>query len=171
MKSVYLFVLLLAVAVLEMTAQDGSSHDKALSVWNIHSRDVITLQAEQKNPIAVLTPSQSIVVRRIEAISLRGPINRMTSSEPVPCPLPFSIEITNGSMAKTVPISTAFLNKGSEQTYTDSGLLNLSFAAGTRITVTLTVPGTGFPPTSCVLNGLNISIQFESAEPSRRKAN
>ena len=81
----------------------------------------------------------------------------------------FFLEITNGSVSQTVPISTAFLRKGSEQTYTDSGSLSLPFSAGNRISVALVVPASGFPPTSCVLNGLNISIQFEPARVKPQK--
>jgi hypothetical protein len=172
MKSACLFLLLLAISPGTMVAQNSSNEHKALSVWNIHTRDAITLRAAQSDPIAVLTPTQPIVVRRIEALSMRGPVSTtVTSPEPIPCPVPFSLEITNGRATKTVPISTAFLKKGSQQTYTDSGLLSLPFAPGDRIAVALVVPAAGFPPTSCVLNGLNISIQFESVNPVQAKAN
>jgi len=162
---------LLALSVGATVAQDSANNHKALSVWNIHTRDVITLRAAQSDPIAVLTPTQAIVVRRIEALSIRGPVVATASLEPTACPLPFSIEITNGSETKSVSISTAFLKKGSVQTYTDSGSLSLPFTAGDRIAVALVVPAAGFPPTSCVLNGLNIGIQFESVDAAQEKHN
>jgi len=171
MKSVYLLALVLAISSGTMIAQDTAQEHKALSVWSIHTRDAITLRAAQNDSIAVFTPTRPIVVRRIEALSIRGPVSTtVTSSEPIPCPAPFSLEITNGVVTKTVRISNTFLKKGSEQTYTDTGSLSMPFASGDRIAVALIVPATGFPPTSCVLNGLNISIQFESANTAQRSA-
>jgi hypothetical protein len=171
MKNGYLLVLVLVVSFATMIAQDTAKEQKALSVWSIHTRDVITLRAAQNDPIAVLTPTRPIVVRRIEALSLRGPVSPTTSPEPIPCPMPFSLEITKGTATKTVRISNTFLKKGSEQTYTDSGSLSMPFASGDRIAVALIVPAAGFPPTLCVLNGLNISIQFESASTAQGNAN
>jgi len=171
MKIACLVLSFLALSVGPAISQSGSNDHKAPSVWNIHTRDVTTLRAPQSDPIAVLTPTQPIVVRRIEALSIRGPVSATASAEPTACPLPFSLDITNGSETKSVPISTAFLKKGSGQTYTDTGSLNLPFAAGSRIAVALVVPAAGFPPTSCVLNGLNISIQFESAGATHGKSN
>ena len=112
MKNGYLLVLVLVVSSATMIAQDTAKEQKALSVWSIHTRDVITLRAAQNDPIAVLTPTRPIVVRRIEALSLRGPVSPTTSPEPIPCPMPFSLEITKGTATKTVRISNTFLKKG-----------------------------------------------------------
>jgi hypothetical protein len=171
MKRTCLVFLAVLVSAAGMFAQVSSAEPPALSVWNIHTRDVITARDVQNNPIAVFTPTKPIIVRRVEALSMRGPVIAAVSSpEPTQCPLKFSLEITNGTVSQTVPISSVFLKKGSEQTYTDSGSLSVPFSDGSRIAVVLVVPATGFPPTSCVINGLNISIQFESGDAAPGKA-
>jgi hypothetical protein len=107
------FVFSIFVISAAALAQDSSVAHTALSVWNIHTRDVITSRAVQNDPIAVLTPAGPIVVRRLEALSIRGPVSAtIRTPEPTQCPLTFFLEITNGSVSQTVPISTAFLRKG-----------------------------------------------------------
>ena len=60
MKTVCVVLSFLALSVGTTVAQDSSINHKGLSVWNIHTRDVITLRAVQSDPIAVLTPTQSM---------------------------------------------------------------------------------------------------------------
>jgi len=87
--------------------------------------------------------------------------------------LPYAVLSRNhkGHSHKNRPHLEHVSEKGSEQTYTDSGSLSMPFASGDRIAVALIVPAAGFPPTLCVLNGLNISIQFESASTAQGNAN
>ena len=168
MKIACTAALLLAVCA-TISAQQNSIEHKPLSVWNIHTRDVSTVQPGQA-PIAVMTPAEPIMVRRVEAISMRGPIDlTVRTLEPKPCPLTFNLEITNGLVKQLIPISNLFIKKDSQQTYTDSGPMNLMFEAGNRVTVTLIVPKAGFPPTSCPINGMNISIQFEPVSSAAEK--
>jgi hypothetical protein len=163
LKIACMAALLLAVCA-TVSAQQNSTEHKPLSVWNIHTRDVSTVQPGQA-PIAVMTPAEPIMVRRVEAITMRGPIDlTVRTLEPKPCPLTFNLEITNGLVKQLIPISNQFIKKDSQQTYTDSGPMNLMFEAGNRVTVTLIVPNAGFPPTSCPINGMNISIQFEPVD-------
>jgi hypothetical protein len=76
MKNACFVLLLLAVSASTMATQDSSAEHKAFSVWNIHTRDVLILGATQNDPIAVLTPTSPIIVRRIEALSMRARFTR-----------------------------------------------------------------------------------------------
>jgi hypothetical protein len=98
-------------------------------------------------------------------------MNGMRSNgEPVPCPVQYTIELTNGITTQQIPISNVFLNKETSQTYTDSGALSLLFIGGNRITAALLPPQKPqFPPVSCLIEGLNITIQYESPQDSAQQ--
>jgi len=156
---------LLAQAV----AQTTSENRKPFSTWSIHTPEMNVAQ-RTVYLVGVLTPAKPIVVRRIEAISNRGPVEISRNTiEPVTCPVRYTLEITSGLVTQTVPISNVFLSKGSSQTYTDSGLLNLSFSAGNRVTLSLVFPKAQFPPVTCALSGLNVTVQYDLAEDSDKQ--
>lgn len=118
-------------------------------------------------PLAVLTPAGPIVVQRLEALSNNGPVKgRLLNGQLIPCPAQYTIELSNGVTRQQIPISNVFLNKESSQTYADSGPLALLFAAEGRITVTLLPPPKQYPPVNCSLEGLNITIQYTTADGS-----
>jgi hypothetical protein len=167
-------ILVLAVVLLCLlavaTAQTSSPTGKTLSVWNVHAFEMGYPPQEQRTTyvLGVLTPEEPITIRRVEAISNRGPVDspprygtQAGPSEPVQCRAQYTIEITNGVATETIPLSNVFIQQKSSQTYTDSGPLKLSFSPRSRITVSVIVPKPQFPPVYCALSGLNISIQYE----------
>jgi hypothetical protein len=157
-------VFLVVFAALAGYGQVPEKNSKPFSTWSIHTPDII-IEGRSPYPVGVLTPTKSISIRRVEILSNRGPSNgRIPSGEPIPCPVQYTLEITNGVVTQRVPISNAFIGKKTSQTYTDSGLLNLSFTEGNRITVSMVAPKPQFPPVTCELQGLDISIQYELAD-------
>ena len=161
----------LAVAVLSMAclwpfASGQGTHEPAmLFTWSIHSPEVVVAKrALSTYPVGVFTPNKSITVRRLEALSNRGPDRGfLPNGEPVPCPVQYVLELSNGVATENVPISNVFLNWNTSQTYTDSGPLNVVFEDEKRITVSIVPPKAQFPAVSCGLEGLNITIQYEMA--------
>ena len=159
----------LVVVILSLTsqaiAQTNSESAHTVSTWSVHSPDIVVAR-RTVYPLGVFTPPGPIVIRRLEALSNRGPMNGMRSNgEPVPCPVQYSIELTNGVTTQQIPISNVFLSKETSQTYTDSGSLSLLFAGKNRITATLLPPQKpSFPPVSCLIEGLNITIQYEAVQ-------
>jgi len=165
MKNVSIVMLgIVACLLAQAAAQTTSEDQKPFATWTVHTPDVGVGQ-RTVYLVGVLTTPKPIVVQRIEAISNRGPVEiGRNTAEPVPCPLRYALEITNGMTTQAVPISNVFVNKRSSQTYTDSGGLNLSFRAGDRISLSLVLPQQSFPPVNCALNGLNVTVQYELAE-------
>lgn len=133
--------------------------------WSIHSPEIVVAKrAFSTYPVGVLTPNQSIVIRRVEALSNRGPDRGfLPSGEPVACPVQYSLKLSDGTISQDIPISNAFLDPHTSQTYTDSGPLTLVFAKGNRITVSMAAPKAQFPAVSCDIQGLNVTIQYELA--------
>jgi hypothetical protein len=168
MNRTIMYVLGILVCLLpQAVAQTSSNDHKPLSTWNISTADTGEVPAF----LAVLTPVKPISIRRVEAISVRGPVLptgnvglNAAPREPVPCPLQYNLEVTNGLVAQTIPVSNVFVQKKSAQTYTDSGPVAWSFTANNRITVSLIPPKEQFPPVNCGLVGLRITIQYETAE-------
>jgi hypothetical protein len=150
-------------------AQNKSAQHTPFSVWSIHTPDT-PIEGRSPYPVGALTPSKNIVIRRLEAISNRGPSNGLLpSGEPIPCPVQYVLELTDGIVTPTVAISNSFLHKKTSQTYTDSGPLSLRFSAGNRITVSMVAPKPQFPPVSCTIMGLDIAIQYELANEATQK--
>lgn len=164
MKST-LFAILMAVVIVPSVAQSNTVKQTPFSVWSIHTPDVV-IEGRSPYPVGVLTPTQTIVVRRVEALSNRGPsMGSMPSGEPIACPVQYVLELTNGIVTQTIPLSNTFLTKSTSQTYTDSGPLTLEFPAGNRITLSMVAPKPQFPPVSCTIMGLNVTVQYEMAAP------
>ena len=173
MKRILVLVLaFLCMCTASITAQTGS-HQSTLSVWNVHTFELGYPPTEKRSSyiFGVLTPEKPITIRRVEAISGSGPrydpqLHGLQNppAEPTPCPAQYSIEITNGVVTHTIPVSDVFIDKKSSQTFTDSGPLNLSFGSQSRITVSVIAPKPQFPPVYCSLSGLDISIQYEPSE-------
>ena len=164
MKKAALLFLTLILAALVLAQSDSSDHNP-FSTWNVYFPDVLM---ENRSPYTVgaMTPIKPIIVRRIEALSNKGPtMGALRTGEPIPCPVQYTLEITNGISTHTVPISNTFVGKMTSQTYTDSGTINVEFSAGNRIAVSLIAPKPQFPPVNCMIAGLNIAIQYELAEP------
>src|SRR6266568_804964 len=96
-------------------AQKKSAQHAPFSVWSIHTPDTL-IEGRSPYPVGVLTPSKNIVVRRVEAISNRGPSKGLLpSGEPIPCPVQYVLEFTNGTLTQTVAISNSFLNPKTSQ--------------------------------------------------------
>ena len=163
--------LVLSLAVMASTgfAQSKSGQPTPFSVWSIHAPDTLV---EGRSPYSVgaLTPLRSIVIRRVEAVSNRGPSKgSLPSGQPIPCPVQYVLELTNGAVTQTVDISNRFLNEKTSQTYTDSGPLSVRFNAENRITVSMIAPKPQFPPVSCTIMGLDIAIQYEPADEATQR--
>jgi hypothetical protein len=139
------------------------------ATWSIHTPEVGVAQREVY-VLGVLTPTKPIVVRRIEVVTDRGPVEISRNTwEPVPCPVKYLLYFTNGAVEQTLPLSSAFLSKKSSQTYTDSGPISPRFSAENRITASLILPKQQFPPANCALSGLNITVQYELGEGAADK--
>jgi hypothetical protein len=111
---------------------------------------------------------QTIIIKRIEALSNKGPsLGSWPNGEPIPCPVQYTLELTNGTVTQNVALSNTFLSKKTSQTYTDSGLLNVEFKAGDRIILSLVAPKPQYPPVSCLIMGLDITVQYEQAAPKK----
>jgi hypothetical protein len=161
---------LLTLSVVECVAQNNNPPQMALSVWSVHTPDVI-VEGRSPYPVGVLTPSKTIVIRRLEALSNKGPsMGSLPSGEPIPCPVEYVLELTNGTVTETIPISNRFLHKKTSQTYTDSGPLKLEFSADSRISLSMVAPKPQFPPVSCMIMGLDITIQYEVAAPPKESS-
>ena len=174
MKGILAIVLAsLCLCTVSTTAQTASPQSNTLSVWNIHTFEMGYPPSEQRSAyiFGVLTPEKPIMIRRVEAISGSGPRYnpplhgvQNPPPEPIPCRAQYLIEISNGVVTQTIPVSNVFIEKKSSQTFTDSGPLTLSFAAQSRITVSVIAPKPEAPPANCSLSGLDISIQYEPSE-------
>jgi hypothetical protein len=162
-KTALMLVAALLCLLPQAFAQSVAPTQKAFSTWNVHTPDTV-VEGRSPYPVGVMTPVRSIVVRRLEALSNKGPtVGSLPSGEPIPCPVQYVLELTNGATTQLIPISNSFLSKRTSQTYTDSGPLSLSFSAGNRITVSMIAPKPQFPPVSCFIMGLDITIQYELA--------
>ena len=165
-NAVVALVLGLSCHTLPAMAQTPAEAPHPVSTWSVHSPDVI-IAGRNVYPLAMFTPGAAIVVRRVEALSNSGPVKgRLANGDILPCTVQYTLEISNGVSTVVVPISNTFLNKGTTQTYTDSGPISVPFDGEKRITATLLPPKPGFPPVSCGLEGLNITIQYEALQPS-----
>lgn len=165
--------LMIAFAVPCVSQTKSATNVNVPSVWSIHSSDV-PVANRRPYPVGVLTPVQTIRVRRIEAISNRGPHLAgvgtglgTPAGDPIPCPLQYTLELTNGSQTETIPISNTFIGKKTTQTYTDSGPIDVEFSAGERILVSIVDPKPEFPPIACTFVGLDISVQYEVVAPKK----
>jgi hypothetical protein len=150
-------------------SQNNATQHIAFSVWSIHTPDTI-IENRSPYPVGALTPPKDIVIRRLEAISNRGPSKGLLpSGEPIACPVQYALELTDGTFSQTVDISNHFLHEKTSQTYTDSGPLDLRFNAGKRILVSMVAPKPQFPPVSCTIMGLDISIQYALANQATER--
>jgi hypothetical protein len=148
----------------QSTPENTSASTPAFSTWSVHSPDVV-IAGRTVYPLGVLTPAGAIVVRRLEALSNNGPVKgRLLNGQLIPCPVQYSLELSNGVTRQEIPISNTFISKDSSQTYTDSGPLALIFAPNARITLTLLPPPRQYPAVNCSLEGLNITIQYTEAD-------
>ena len=155
-----LAIILVVVLVGWMLAQDSSEPKAAPALWNVHV--TATPPAEGRWVKAIFTPKSEITVTRIEAFSERGPVAIAAIGRvPAECPLTYSLEISNGVTSRTIPLSRVFM-KGSASIYTDSGTLDITFSAGTPVTLALINPPAGFPPAACGGSGYNVAVQFEA---------
>ena len=163
-------------------AQIKTSERNALSTWTVYGRQFTTAlssspikQIPAPQTIAVLTPSNPIVVRRIEAFSMVGPRQSSVTqglqlvSPAKPCPLPFFIVITDGTVTQSIPMSGTFLSKGSLETYTDSGDLRLRFSPGNRISLAVLPPDLEPPAPSCGAYDVTINVQYENDLPQKAR--
>jgi hypothetical protein len=167
MKPVILATLLTALIVPGIAQSKITPAQMPLSVWSVHTPDVI-VEGRSPYPVGVLTPIQTIVIKRVEALSNKGPsLGSWPNGEPIPCPVQYTLEVTNGTVTQNIPLSNAFLSKKTSQTYTDSGTLNVEFKAGARIVLSLVSPKPQFPPVSCLIMGLDITVQYELAAPKK----
>ena len=168
--SAILLIALIAPSVAQNLENNSAVQTPPLSVWTIHSPEIL-VEGRSPYPVGVLTPMRTIFIKRVEALSNKGPaLGTWPSGEPIPCTVQYVLELTNGSVTQTVPISNSFLNKKTSQTYTDSGPINVEFQEGARIAVSMVAPKPQFPPVSCLINGLQITIQYELAAPKKISA-
>ena len=162
MKRILCLVIVLVWVFPSAFAQIADEH-KAIATWNISAFEMGTLEDRPYYIMGVITPVKAITIRRVEAISNSGPKlsvpgrgTTMPSGDPVPCPVQYNLEITNGLVAQSVPLSNAFIQKKSTQTHTDSGPVSWSFSANNRMTIALVFPKQQFPPVQCGISGYEL---------------
>ena len=170
MKIVAIIVSMILLVPAACLAQQAKAQPKLFSVWSIHTPEIMVV-GRSPYPLATLTPTKDIVIRRVEGISNKGPLAgySQVTGEPIACPVQYSLELSNGIVTKTISISNTFLHPKTSQTYTDSGDLRFLFPAGSRITVSLIAPKPQFPPVNCTFSGLEISVQYELADATDQK--
>lgn len=145
-------------------AQNGSTDTSTPAVWSVPVGLFSTKIQPAQYPKAVFTPMTPVTVRRVEALSELGPrLYTGLNLDLKPCPVEFSLELSNGTVRQLVPISNKFIAKDSGQTYTDSGPLNVVFPAGSPITLSIVVPPAKFPATPCTCSGLTVSVQYSGS--------
>jgi hypothetical protein len=160
-------IAILVIAALPCFAQSTAVKQVPFSVWSVHSPDIPVVE-RSPYPLGVLTPGQTIVVSRVEALSNKGPsLGTWPSGEPIPCTIQYVLQLTNGAVTHTVPLSNAFLHNKTSQTYTDSGPIRVEFQAGTRIVLSMIAPKPQFPPVSCIIMGLDITVQYQLVAPKK----
>jgi hypothetical protein len=82
-----LFLVLVPLLLAGMAVGEGKENAPATqSVWSVAVPSFTAASGAANLVKAILTPSQSIVVTRIEAFSERGPIVPSSSGSPKPCP-------------------------------------------------------------------------------------
>ena len=116
----------LSAGILLLTSAIAQQKPEHNAVWSVAVSSFTSSMPGATYTKAVFTPVRPIVVRRIEAFGERGPlVVSALNTPPKPCPVQFSLQISNGATTQVVPISGKFV-KDAPETYTDSGPLNLA---------------------------------------------
>ncbi len=179
---VLLFVLSSTLIPLVVFAQSRGSAATSPLVWNSWLRG--SLVPPSKSPAGLFssfTPANDITITRIEIEALGGPSRSVRpvffcpNGPLVTCTVRPSVRITNGILSHTVafsdatilPVGDCFGGRRDSGSSTDSGPLELRFAAGTKIQL-IAVPGDPDEGSvqggisACVAFDLNITVQYRT---------
>ena len=154
----YFLVIFISASVM---AQEKTAATPA--VWNTQVSP--TSEVPGRYPKAMFTPTRAITVTRIEGFTELGP-KRIAGIGVLPteCPMQYALELSSGTITRTILISNSFL-KGTYSTHTDSGVLDIDFPAGVPITLSLIIPNPqGFPAARCGWSPINVAVQYESTK-------
>src|ERR1051325_7290166 len=143
MKISFVLCLLLAMTALILGDEEKKPVNTSGAVWSTPIEAFALNGGEPAAVKSIMTADDEIRVTRVEAFDEQGPrlnVNGITAPF-VPCSPHPPVTITDGMTTYTLPLSNTFMPK-SPATYTDSGNLNLRFAAGSRISLMITPPQT-----------------------------
>jgi len=163
MKISFALCLLLTVTVLIFGDEEQKSVvNSSRAVWSTPIEAFAINGGEPAAVKSIMTADDETKITRIEAFDEQGPrlnVNGITAPF-VPCSPQPSVTITDGTVTYTLPLSSTFMPK-SPATYTDSGNLNLRFAAGSRISLMITPPQTR-QAALCMAKQLNVLVHYSA---------
>ena len=86
------------------------AQDKAVTtpaVWN--TQVSLTTDVPGRYPKAMFTPTKPITVTRVEGFTELGP-KRVAALGVLPteCPMQYALELSSGTISRTIPLSTSF---------------------------------------------------------------
>jgi hypothetical protein len=132
MKRTAFFAILLAIASVCAFAASPKTWSSFVDAWPNYAP---TASDPLFTELAAFTPETAITVTRIEIDAHIGPLNNSTTPFSA-CAVNPSLTLKGGTKAYTLTLTTPPNIGTAFHSYTDSGALNLSFAAGTKLTLT-----------------------------------
>ena len=155
--------LCLFLAAAWLVSADEEKKPIAASAPGIWSTSIEAFAVNGGEPPAVksmMTADTQMKVTRIEIFDEQGPrLNLSGITSPfLPCSPQPAVTLTDGVTTFTLALSSQFLPK-SAATYTDSGSLNLTFPAGTRISLVI-APPQARQSAVCMAKQLNVLVHF-----------
>jgi hypothetical protein len=119
--------------------------------------------------VSRFTPAKAITVTRIEVQAAQGSERLVFSPtfQAIACTKPVAFKITDGTTSSTLtlPSATTLVPGNLNPSSADSGPLDVAFAAGAKLVLTVVQ---GDPPdpitgaTGCLANNINITVQYKA---------
>jgi hypothetical protein len=169
-----LLVILAFACVSPLTAQQSDQPHGAPLVWSTNvlvvGNYVSSVRPGASNIVTTFTPDVPVTISRIELQAAFG-ASKTTSFFPVtivPCDVPPAIQVTDGTNSSTLTIPNAPISTNPPAQPTvgsasaDSGPINLTFPAGTKISVVV-LPGDQGKNNFCNAGDINLTIQYRQA--------
>jgi len=160
MKLSIAICLLLVVAFLVFADEEKKSVAPVSVVWSTPIEAFAVYGGEPAALRSMMTADTDIKVTRIEAFDEQGPRLNVNGvmTQFVPCSPQPAVTVTDGLTSYTLPLSSTFLPK-SAATYTDSGDLNLKFAAGSHVNLIIAPPQSR-QSALCMAKQLNVLVHY-----------
>lgn len=139
MRLTLTFLICIFLCVILGLAQDTQS-PVTLATWTTSIPAFRTDGDGKAITHSIFTPGLTIVITRIEAYSQQGPLQMHSYPQgPTVCSPQPSLQLLGAGVKYDLRLSSTFL-PDSLATYTDSGPVNLSVAAGTRLNLLIVNP-------------------------------
>ena len=132
MKRIVLLATLLASALVCAFAAGPNTWSSYVDDWGYYALGVDSDPVIAE--IAAFTPEKAITVTRLEIEAVHGPYKYNSSPVSV-CVINPSLTLKGGTTAYTLPITASTNIANNLHSFTDSGVLNLRFDAGTKLTL------------------------------------